>query len=192
MPLAAHHRQDGGQAVEHPVEVHRQHPRELVGAEVLGEVLLALDARVVEERVDRAELIDGRGNIGADVGLVSDVSGPGHNPPGAAPSLDVRLRRVEGVGVDVDQQQVGAFSGDALSGPPTETRPCARDDHRLVLEPVHDTPRRCTDGRQHSHCREPDRKHWPPPDLPSAPPTGQPILADAVGVGPPWATRHRV
>ena len=44
-----------------------------LGAEVLGQVLAALDAGVVEEAVDAAEALERRCDVGVGVGFAGDI-----------------------------------------------------------------------------------------------------------------------
>ena len=71
--LLAHDLEHLLEAEEDAAEVDGDDALELSGAEVLGQVLAALDAGVVEEAVDAAEALERRRDVGVGVGFAGDI-----------------------------------------------------------------------------------------------------------------------
>ena len=121
VPLFVHDLQDGGHAVEHAVEVDRQHPGELGGAVVLGEVLAAFDAGVVEEPVDAPEALDGGVDVALDVVDLRDVGDDGEHLHVRGDLGDEAGGLVHRGGIEVDEHEVGALGGQPLGGGAAQT-----------------------------------------------------------------------
>ncbi|GAB7304365.1 hypothetical protein MAFF212519_22430 [Clavibacter michiganensis] len=132
--LLAHDGEDLLEAEEHAAQVDRDDLVELRGREVLGEVLAALDAGVVEEAVDAAEALDGLAHVGVDVGLLRHVGEHGEDR-GVG-----RRGRHGGDGVDqaalgdVHEGELRALGGEAHGGGAAEAGSSAGDEDDLVGE----------------------------------------------------------
>lgn len=137
-PSAAHDLQNGGHAVEDAVEVHRQHTSELGGAVVLREVLLTLDAGVVEEPVDAPEPLDGDIDVPLDVVDLRHVGDDGDDVCVGSHTRHQPCGLVQGGGIEVDEHEVCALGGQPFSRGSAQAGPGSRHDHDLVGEALHE------------------------------------------------------
>lgn len=105
-PLLTHDLQDLLEAEEDATQVDRDDTIELVGTEVLGEVLLALDAGVVEEAVDAAEGRQGLVDVALGVVLAGDIRGDGEELGVGRDLADGIRRRLQALLGQVDEREV--------------------------------------------------------------------------------------